>query len=587
MYPKMKKIVTQLRVAVRAHQQGELQSAAAIYQKILTRQPNHADALHLLGVVLAETGRYDTALACIGEAIRSGGPRPAYCANLGRVFMRQQRFTEAVACFRQALRHNPLDAGVTMQLARGLAAVGNLTEAETAFAQAAAIDPGMHEAHFNLGILWTMQQRVPDACRSYERALKAWPDYADAHNNLANLLHAQGDTGTAQFHYESACRLTPDQPRSWFNLGRLFQDTDRIPAAHKLYDFVLARWPDHAAARINLGNCLRGEGQSHEAIEHYRRVIAHDPEDVDAHWNLSLALLQTGQMTEGWKEYDWRFQRWPRLVREFSQPLWNGEMLDGRRILLHAEQGLGDTLQFARFASIAKDRGGIVILECHSTLVRLLRSLRGVDEVVARGCDLPEFDCHAPLLSLPAILGTLPVEVPYIATDKALSNRWRERVRTGADGLFRIGLAWAGDRRHGNDRHRSMAPEYLKGLSGLESVRFFSLQKDHAPVPGLLPHLDPINMELTDFADTAAIMHHLDLIISVDTSVAHLAGALARPVWTLLPFSADWRWLDSHDDSSWYPTMRLFRQPQPQDWTSVMAKVRAELIPKLAQVVLP
>jgi hypothetical protein len=322
-------------------------------------------------------------------------------------------------------------------------------------------------------------------------------------------------------------------------------------------------------------------GEPDTAIVEFRHALEHDCGNAEAHWNLSLALLQTGCLQEGWTEYEWRFRQWPGLARDFAAPLWDGGPLNGRRILLHAEQGIGDTLQFVRYADFAKRQGGWVVVECHPALVPLLRRMANVDEVVARDAGLPPFDCHAPLMSLPRIAGTkldtIPGDVPYIAADDATVESWRTRVRGHGDGPC-VGLAWAGNSRQRNDAKRSLGAGELALLDGLSGIQFFSLQKDErVPVEELRPAMIPLAREFRDFQDTAAAMAHLDLIVTVDTAVAHLAGALGRPVWTILPHAADWRWLQGREDSPWYPSMRLFRQVEAGEWGPVMRRVRNQL----------
>ena len=276
-----------------------------------------------------------------------------------------------------------------------------------------------------------------------------------------------------------------------------------------------------------------------------------------------------------------RFGQKDTMRRQFAQPMWDGSALEGRRILLHAEQGLGDTLQFVRYAPLVRQRGGFVILECQQTLLRLLAGASGIDRLIARGHPLPDFDCHAPLLSLPAIfrtaIDTIPAAVPYVEVAPVEVERWREIIesRAGARGGLKVGLTWAGNPRHRNDRNRSLSPRDLSALASLDQTVFFQLQKDAAAAPDL--EMIELLDGSSDFLDTAAILQNLDLLISVDTSVAHLAGALGRPVWTLLPFAPDWRWMTGRSDSPWYPSMRLYRQQRRKDWAEVLQRVRADL----------
>ena len=328
---------------------------------------------------------------------------------------------------------------------------------------------------------------------------------------------------------------------------------------------------------------MKDQGKLDEAVACYHRALELKPDYADAHLNLSLSSLLTGDFRRGWPEYQWRWKtkRWQQ--RDRPQPLWDGQPLQGRTILLHAEQGLGDTIQFIRYAPLVKQAGATVLVECQQPLVRLLAGCRGVDALIGRGDDLPPYDVQAPLLSLPGIfrtsLQTIPVDVPYLFADPGLIAHWRGEL--GPIAGARIGIAWRGNPEHRNDRTRSLSLRCFESLAGLPGIRLLSLQKgagaeqlqearDHFPVTDL-------GSRLEDFMDTAAVLANLDLVIACDTAVAHLAGALGAAVWVALPFVPDWRWLLDRSDSPWYPTMRLFRQRTPGDWAGVFQEIKAEL----------
>jgi hypothetical protein len=370
-------------------------------------------------------------------------------------------------------------------------------------------------------------------------------------------------------------------------LGAVGEFDEAIAACRQ----AIALKPDYAGAHNNLGVSLMAVGGLDEAVEAFRRAIALKPDLADAHNNLGMTLLQNGRFEEGWAEYEWRWKTRQHLAggaRRFEAPLWNGEAIGSRVILLHAEQGLGDTLQFCRYAPVVAATGRTV-LEVQPPLVRLLSGLRGVIEVVARGDALPSFDLQCPLLSLPRALGTtldtIPAATPYLAADPALARVWRERL-SRLDGL-RVGLVWAGGKKldpawAAADRRRSVALDTMAPLGDVAGVSFVSLQKGEPASQALNP---PNGMavydstaDLHDFADTAALIDVLDLVISVDTAVAHLAGALGKPVWLVNRFDTDWRWLLNRDDSPWYPTLRQFRQRAPGDWHSVFLRVREALL---------
>jgi hypothetical protein len=338
--------------------------------------------------------------------------------------------------------------------------------------------------------------------------------------------------------------------------------------------------PDYAEAHNNLSGALYQRGQIDEATAAAARAITLEPDYAEAHWTLALILLTQGNFAQGWREYEWRWRRdsftTPR--RNFPQPRWDGGDLHGERILLHAEQGIGDTLQFVRYAPMVAQRGGRVILECQRALKRLFSQLPGVEEIVEAGEPLPSFDLHCPLMSLPLVfqteLASVPASIPYLKSDAKLWAAWKSRLESESTGR-RIGLAWAGSPTQRRDRNRSMKLAQLGPLARIPNAIFYSLQKGEAgkePPPQGLTIRD-FTGELNDFADTAALLECLDLILTVDTAVAHLAGAMGKPVWTMLAFSPDWRWLLNRDDSPWYPTMRLFRQPRIGDWATPVSQI--------------
>jgi len=341
-----------------------------------------------------------------------------------------------------------------------------------------------------------------------------------------------------------------------------------------------------AAWLFDQGERWRRQGHNQEAIACYREALRHQPEWPEAHLALAHTLLVQGDFERGWEEMEWRWRLPGVSLTPFEQPLWAGESLAGRRILLWAEQGFGDTTQFVRFAAGLKPLGATVILECQPALARLMRSCPGVDEVVSFGSPLPTFDVHAPLQRLPWILRTtlasIPAEAPYLEADPELVERWRSRLAP-YHGL-KVGLVWAGNPRQVSNRSRSLDPAQLAPVLSVPGVSWFGLQKESGT--GLQPvasQYTDLGAELTDFSETAGALANVDLLITVDTAAAHLAGALARPVWTLLSCPFDYRWLMDHEDSPWYPTMRLFRQRSAGEWSPVVARVERALRELLGQ----
>jgi Tetratricopeptide repeat/Glycosyltransferase family 9 (heptosyltransferase) len=373
-----------------------------------------------------------------------------------------------------------------------------------------------------------------------------------------------------------------NSPESFYNLGNSLADNRQLDEAVTAYRQAIALRPDYLQAVANLGNALTRLGRYHEAIEIYERAIAINPDHPFAHFNMATVLLTLGNFERGWAEHEWRIKAAGSPTDWHTKfPRWTGDDLNGRRILLHSEQGRGDTIQFVRYIPLIAQRGGRVVLGCPPELGRLLRNVSGVKQLI-HGAPLPQFDVHCPLPSLPLVfqttLLTIPSTVPYLTVDPTLSQRWRARLAD--DRRLKVGLAWAGSPTHGNDRNRSIMLMTLSPLLNIPGIRFFSLQVGAAGEPARrLPAsvITDFTNELTDFADTAALVEHLDLIISVDTAVAHLAGALGKAVWVLLPFVPDWRWMLDRDDSPWYPTMRLFRQARLGDWSVPMQRMTREL----------
>jgi tetratricopeptide (TPR) repeat protein len=606
---------------LRHHRAGGLDRAEALYRAALADQPDNADALHLLGVLRHQQGSAAEAIELIGRAIALN---PAYAGahnSLGFVLWDLGRPADAAAHYREAVRLAPGFADAHCNLGAALSRLGHPAEAVASYREALRLRPDYPEAHNNLASALCDLGRPAEAVTSCREALRLRPDYADAHSNLGNALRALGRPVEAMASYRTALRLRPNQPEAHCNLSNALRDVGRTAEAAASCREALRLRPNYPEAYLNLGNALRELGRTAEAAASYREALRLRPDYPDAqnnlgavawdlgqaadaeasyraalrlrpgfaeaHSNLANVLLLTGRLAEGWEENEWRWQarHLAADTRRFAAPLWNGEPIGDRVILLHAEQGLGDTLQFCRYVPLV-GAGARVVLEVQAPLVRLLLRLPGVAKLVTRGDRLPPFDLHCPLLSLPRALGTtldtIPGTTPYLAADAALAAKWRERL-AGLAGL-RVGLVWAGGRRPDPnlaivDRRRSIALDRLAPLGAVPGVSLVSLQKGPAsrvdPPPDLALH--DFTAELQDFADTAALVDGLDLVISVDTAVVHLAGALGKPVWLLNRFDTCWRWLLGRDDSPWYPQLRQFRQPTPGDWDSVIREVRDSL----------
>jgi tetratricopeptide (TPR) repeat protein len=428
-------------------------------------------------------------------------------------------------------------------------------------------------------------EEFDEALADYDRALAIDPENIATLNNRGNVLLSLRRTSEALECYDRAVANQPDHPQSCNNRGAVLGRLGQYDEAFTCFDRALTLDPNLSPALVNRGTTLIAVNRLPEAIAAFDAALAIEPDSVDAHWNRSVAQLASGDMRQGWVGYEYRCRKkeFVKHKRGFPLPLWLGDRaLRGRTILLHAEQGLGDTIQFARYVPLVARLGAQVILEVPSSLKPLLTSLQGAPAVIARGRPLPTFDMYCPLMSLPLGFGTelasIPVEIPYIRAGTERIEQWRERL--SATRSPRIGLVWAGSDGYANNHNRSIPLQQFSAIFGVSGPSFLSLQKQASENERkALANAGVIDLgeELGDFADTAAVISLLDLVISVDTSVVHLAGAMGQTVWTLLPFAPDFRWLLEREDSPWYPTMRLFRQPQFRDWGSVLAQVRSEL----------
>ncbi|SPE39249.1 TPR repeat-containing protein (fragment) [Candidatus Sulfopaludibacter sp. SbA3] len=453
---------------------------------------------------------------------------------------------------------------------------GRDRESVEALRHAVRLQPAVAELWCDLGIMLAHLEAWDEAEDAYRRAVQVRSDFPEALNNLGNLLRRRGCVSEAIPCYQSALRHRADFVEAHYNLGLALQSFDHLEEAQSCYATVLGLNPRLAAAQNNLANTLQSLGAVSQAMPYYHRAVELAGANTDFRVNLGMAQLLLGQFGEGWRNYSARgADRVPGVA------LWDGSPLQGRRILLRAEQGFGDTIQFIRYGGMLKQRGGFVLLSCPPALTRLLATAQGIDHLLPEDRELPACDFWAPLLHLPGILQTrletIPAHTPYLSVDPELARQWVESLRLPASHL-KVGIAWRGSPAHHNDGNRSIAPAELAALAEVPDTSFVSLQPG---CPGGCPEsrlpFVPLGRELTDFADTAALVIGLDLVISVDTSVAHLAGALARPVWTLLPFAPDWRWMRERADSPWYPTMKLFRQSRRKDWPGVLARLREEL----------
>jgi len=484
----------------------------------------------------------------------------------------------AEAAYREVLNGDPNHAQAWHCFGKLAHQAGDLEAANRCIARAIGLKPDYAEAHLDLGNVFKDQGRRDEALACYRKAVELKSDYAEAHCNIGLAAHDAGKFDEAVAHYRQAIGLKPDFAEAHYNLGNALQEFGDNDAALASYRRALGLKPEFAEAHNSLGVVYQQMGDLEQAATCYRRALELNAALADANCNYAQLLLLTGDFLPAWPRYELRWGRTGSQPRRFRQPQWDGGPLTGKTILLHAEQGLGDTIQFIRYVPLVKQLGARVILACQPELLPLLANYPGVDQLVGAEVGRLAFDVHAPLLSLPGIfkttLDTIHAKSPYLAADPALVVQWRDKL--SAIQGFRIGINYRGTPRL---RQRDIPIDCFAKLGELPDVRLISLQKGrvgsaHATIVDLGPDFDTAHGA---FMDTAAIMMNLDLVITSDTSIPHLAGALGVPVWVALPYIPDWRWLLDRADSPWYPTMRLFRQKQPGDWAGVFAEIEAAL----------
>ena len=564
-----------LNAAVGQHQSGRLDGAEEGYRKVLELQPDNADAHHLLGILALQRGAFDSAVESINRALAIDGTNAAFHGSLADVLGKLERFAEAEAHYTRSIEINPDHFQAHYNLGNLLRVQGKHEQALASYQRAMELAPEFPDACNNVGALLAEMGRLDESIALLRDAARRHPDHPAIHNNIGNTLKLAGRLEEAEVAYRRVTELAPSAVEGLRNLAATLKDLGQVREGEALCRKALGMSANDPLILDTLGNILMADGRVDEALQNYDRALAIRPEFAAAHGNRSMALLLKGDFEPGWAEYEWRWQSdtFTSPKREFPTPLWDGSPLDGRTILLHTEQGMGDAIQFARYVSMVAERDGKIILACQPELVRLFHTLPGPERVVTYG-ELPDFDCHAPLLSLPRLFGTgldtIPAEVPYLDADEGLTRIWAERI--GEAPGPKVGVVWRGNPDQRVNRVRSCPPQLLRALEDIPGIRLFSLQKEVGDdgVPEGFTDLGP---HLGDFADTAAAIQQLDAVVSICTSVAHLAGALGCPTWIMLAFAADWRWLQEREDSPWYPSVRLVRQQAPGDWAEVVKRV--------------
>ena len=604
------------------HQQaGRLAQAEQVYRHILQDDPQQADALYLLGIVGLRQGKFDQAAAALHQFLDLQPGHAEAHSNLAVALAGQQRLAEAVKHFRQSLEIDPTNADAHSNLGLARLQQNQPQEAIADFQHALRLRPDHADAQNHLGLAYLQLRRFDEAVACWRELVRQYPREPEGYHRLGIALTQQGKAGEAvtclrhavelnprhpdalnhlglalaeQEHLEQAVacfrqslRLRGDYPDAQNNLGLALAELGQLDEAVTTLQAALRVQPHFAKAHNNLGLARIKQGRVDEAVAAYTRAIELEPDYPEAHRNRALAWLTQADFARGWPEYEWRWRCPEFKQRSFRAPRWDGSPLDGRTILIYAEQGLGDMLQFVRYLPLLKQRGATVWFECPTALLRLLEGLAGVDRLLKPMTAPEEYDVQAPLMSLPGLFGTdltsIPADIPYLHADPQLVEAWRQELAPIRE--FKVGIAWHGNPKARTGKHRSFSLAQFAALARIEGVRLFSLQKG-AGVEQLHEAMDRFTVidfgnrldeEHGPFMDSAAVMKNLDLVITLDTSLAHLAGGLGVPVWVALPFYADWRWLRDREETPWYPTMRLFRQAKPDDWEGVFARLEDAL----------
>ncbi|MBF0107658.1 MAG: tetratricopeptide repeat protein [Magnetococcales bacterium] len=604
-----------LESAFKTHRQGNLDQAEILYRSLLDIDPRNPQALHLSGMLASERGQHELALERIGLALTLKPDFPEACNNLGHLLTLQGRWSEAASWFQKAIVFKPDFVAAHYNLGNVRKESGQWDAALASYAQALRIQPDFAEACLNSGSVCHFCGAFDEARNWYQKALTLRPEYPEAWINLGLVLQSQGHGALAIEHYRQALVLRPNDPEALSRWGIALQDMGSLEEAIEKYREALSLRPDYPEALSHLGGALVDLDCLSEAMVCLERSLAlrprfapalcnlgsvhHklgawdqartcfakareiDPGFAEARFGEGLVQLLRGDYSAGWSNYEWRWKTRGFKPHGHRQPLWQGEPLLGRTVLVHCEQGFGDSIQWIRFVPALKNLGADrVILYGPSALERLFSRHTGIDLFVTRAELIPPCDFQVPLMSLThrlAIIGeTIPVTVPYLEVDRERMCFWRRRLAEWPSRL-KVGLTWRGNPRFKNDRNRSMDVAFLEPLLAVEGSFFVGLQKDRTEaeidVLSRAGNFIDVGGMLGDFADTAAIVAALDVVITVDTAVLHLAGALGCPTWGLIPCVPDWRWLLDRTDTPWYPTVRLFRQPWPGAWIQTIDEV--------------
>jgi tetratricopeptide (TPR) repeat protein len=564
------------------HQAGRLAEAQELYEQVLRADPRHAEALHLLGYLWFQKGDIARALDMIGRAVELQPKSASFRYNRGLILQQAGRLDDAAVDFRQVAALQPADPGAWESLGETLLALGRQEEALQAYDRALALNPGAAELHANRGVALRTLGMLPEALAAQDRALALKSGYAEGWSNRGNVLNDLGRLEEALASFDRALALNPRLPAALVNRANVLRGLGRLPEALAGYDGAIALDPTYVSAHHHRAILLMDLQRLTEALAAFDQALALRPGDAEAERAKSMALLLAGDFERGLPLYERRAKRPPEVACDI--PPWLGETpIEGRTVLVWAEQGLGDTVQFCRYVPLLAAYGARVALQAQKPLLPLLTSLAGVDALIAQDEAPPAFDLHVPLMSLPLAFHTRPETIPastaYLAADPAEAQAWSERL--GPRTRPRIGLVWSGRAQHRNDSHRSLPLARLLAAMP-EGFDYVSLQQEVRPQDlaalAANPNVRHFGAELKDFASTAALVSLMDAVVSVDTSLAHLSGALGKDTRLLLSrIGQDWRWLTARGDTPWYPSMLLYRQGDDRDWAGPLAAIAKDL----------
>jgi len=573
-------------LAITLQAQGRLEQAIEVCRRAMMADAGFAKAYYTMGYCLAGLGKLEQAVEHYKKAIELDGSMVEAYNQLGVLLSQAGLYDQAIAYLQRAIGLAPDYAQAHNNLGIAFRARGDIDKAIGCYKEAIRLDPEFPEAYYNLANAYIQEGLFDPALDCCQKAIQLKPDYGQAYNQMGIALAEKGLYQQAIDLYRKAIELDASQAEFYNNIAICYRELAQYDLAVQNYLKAIEIEPTFAQAYCNLANAYREMGNCDKALECYDKAIALKGDYPDAQWNKAVVLLLKGQMKAGWQQYHWRYKAkldTKLYPYQWSKPRWEGQSLSGKTILVHCEQGLGDAIQFARYVPMIRAfEPSRIILEAWPPLVRLFARIDGVDQVVKAHAKALEqhVDVVVSVMDLPAIfqtdLQTIPNKVPYLYPDQEQFKAWQDRLDRGS---MNVGIVWAGRPTHGNDKNRSCNLEYFMPLTRIQGVRIYALQKGPAsqqlarsgwPVENLADGFE-------DLMDAASCVAALDLVISVDTAMAHLAGALARPVWTLLPFAPDYRWMLDRADSPWYPTMRLFRQPRPRDWKGVFEQVRQQL----------